>query len=91
MKRNMKIASIVGACIGGAAIIAIPLIVVLTNKHQKKIGAYQLEGGALRAAAEEGIVLLKNDMVDNKPILPLIDSVKINVFGTTQFNYFYGG
>jgi beta-glucosidase len=62
-----------------------------TNKTN--IGSYLNEGGPDRQAAQEGIVMLKNDEIGaSHNMLPLTrDDRKVNVFGTTQIKYFYGG
>jgi beta-glucosidase-like glycosyl hydrolase len=57
------------------------------NDKTTKSSAINIEGGYNRQAAEEGIVLLKND----NHVLPLQSKAKISVFGMTQVNYFYGG
>jgi beta-glucosidase-like glycosyl hydrolase len=52
-----------------------------------RIGANDVKGGLFKQAVEESSVLLKN----KNNLLPLTRNTRIDLFGVTQINTFYGG
>jgi hypothetical protein len=87
----MKKIKFLFTCLTTSAILVATTIVISSCGHKDpQIGANDVKGGVFKQAAEESNVLLKNG-TENNPLLPLTRNSRIDLFGVTQINTFYGG